>query len=50
VFEDAESEIPDPLRSALAEICSEIRDLERRIKIIEHQLAAPAAQTPVVWS
>jgi transposase len=47
-LEDAQSEIPDPLRPALAEICSEIRDLERRIKMIEHQLAALAPQTPAV--
>jgi len=31
LLEDAEGEIPDPLRPALAEICTEIRDLERRI-------------------
>ena len=42
-LEDAESEIPDPLRPALAEICQEIRDLERRVKMIEGQLAALAA-------
>ena len=47
-IEDAESEIPDSLRPALAEICTEIRELERRIKMIEIQLAALAAQTPVV--
>ena len=47
-LEDAESEVPDPLRLALAEICSEIRDLERRIKMIEQQLAALAVQTPAV--
>lgn len=47
-LEDAESEIPDPLRPALAEICTEIRDLERRIKMIENQLAALATQTPAV--
>jgi transposase len=47
-IEDAESELPDALRPALAEICQEIRDLERRIKMIEHQLAALAAQTPIV--
>lgn len=47
-LEDADSGIPDPLRPALAELCAEIRDLERRIKMIEHQLAALAAQTPVV--
>ena len=43
-LEDAESEIPDPLRPALAEICSEIRELERRIKMIERQLAALASR------
>ncbi len=37
-----------PLRPALAEICSEIKDLERRIRMIEHQLAALAVQTPAV--
>jgi transposase len=47
-IEDAESELPDALRPALAEICQEIRDLERRIKMIEHQLAALAARTPTV--
>jgi len=47
-IEDAESEIPDPLRPALAEICSEIRELERRVKMIERQLAALATQTPAV--
>ena len=47
-LEDAESEIPDPLRPALGEICSEIKGLERRIKMIEHQLAALAVQTPAV--
>jgi transposase len=47
-IEDAESEIPDSLRPALAEICTEIRELERRVKMIETQLAALAAQIPVV--
>lgn len=47
-IEDAESEIPDSLRPALAEICNEIRELERRIKMIETQLGALAEQTPAV--
>ncbi len=47
-LEDADSDIPDALRPALAELCSEIRDLERRIKMIEHQFAALAVQTPAV--
>lgn len=47
-LEDAESEIPDPLRPGLAEICQEIRDLERRVKLIERQLAGLATQTPAI--
>jgi transposase len=47
-IEDAESEIPDSLRPALAEICSEIRELERRVKTIETEFAALAAQIPAV--
>ncbi len=47
-LEDADSDIPDPLRPALAEICTEIRQLESRITLIERQLAALAAQTPAV--
>jgi transposase len=47
-IEDAESDLPDPLRPALAELCTEIRDLERRVKMIELQLAALATQTPAV--
>jgi len=45
-LEDADSGIPDPLRPALAEICTEIRQLEHRISLIERQLAALATQTP----
>lgn len=47
-IEDAESEIPDSLRPALAEICNEIREHERRIKMVETQLGALAEQTPAV--
>lgn len=47
-IENAESDVPDPLRPALAELCTEIRDIERRIKMTERQLAALAAQTPAV--
>jgi transposase len=39
---DADSEIPDALRLLLAEACQEIRELERRIKDCERQLAALA--------
>jgi transposase len=47
-LEAAESEIPAALRPALAEVCLEIRDLERRIRMIELQLATLAAQTRAV--
>lgn len=45
---DADSSIPDALRLLLAEACEEIRDLERRIKDCERQLAALAKQMPDV--
>jgi transposase len=48
LIQDADCEIPDPLRPGLAELCREITELERRITIVEHQIAALAAQTPVV--
>lgn len=48
LLEDAESGIPEPLRLTLAEACSEIRELERRIADIEKQLRRLAKQMPVV--
>jgi len=45
---DAESGVPDLLRGPLAELCEEIRTLERRVHDLELQLAALARQTPVV--
>jgi transposase len=48
LIEDAESELPDPLRPALAEVCQEIRQLEARIKQLERQLEAMAEQLPIV--
>jgi transposase len=47
-IEDADSAVPDALRLLLAEACQEIRDLERRIKDCERQLAALAKQMPDV--
>jgi len=40
-IDDAESDLPTPLRPVLAKLCTEIRDLERRVQMIEQQLAAP---------
>jgi transposase len=49
-IEDADSAIPAVLRSVFADACQEIRDIEARIKKVDHQLAALAEQTPaVVW-
>ena len=45
---DADSGLPDALRPFLAEACSEIRELERRIDSCECQLAALSKQIPMV--
>ena len=48
VLEDADSGLPDALRPALAEACTEIRQLEDRLRLVEKQLEALAHQTPAV--
>lgn len=45
---DADSELPDSLRPALAEACTEIREMDNRIRLVERQLDALANQTPAV--
>ncbi len=45
---DPESGLPDALRPGLAAACTEIRDLEGRIRVVEDQLQALADQTPAV--
>jgi transposase len=45
---DADSGLPDALRPALAEACSEIREMEARIQLVERQLEALDDQTPAV--
>jgi transposase len=45
---DADSEIPDALRSVLATACDEIEALGANIKMSERQLEALAEQTPAV--
>lgn len=47
-IEDADSELPDALRPVFAEACREIRDMEARIRQIDKQLEAIAAQLPAV--
>ena len=48
LIEDAENDLPDPLRLVLAEACQEIRDLERRCTIVRKQLEALAPTIPAV--
>ena len=47
-LEDADSGIPDAVRPFLAEACAEVRDMERRVALVERQLAALAEQTPAI--
>lgn len=48
LLEDPDSGLPDALRPALAEMITELRGLERRIRLAEAQLQALARQTPAV--
>jgi transposase len=48
LLEDADSALPHPLRPTVAEVCTEIRQLEERIVALEHQLEALARETPAV--
>ena len=47
-LEDADSAIPESVRPFLAEACEEVRDIERRIALVERQLEALAEQTPAI--
>ncbi len=46
--EDADSDLPEVLRPLFAESCREIREIEVRIKQVEHRLEALAEQVPAV--
>ncbi len=48
LVEDADSELPDALRSCLVDAADEIRGMETRIRSVEKQIEALAQQTPVV--
>ena len=48
LIEDADSDLPDALRSHLEEACSEIRELKRKCTDIEHELLALSKQLPQV--
>lgn len=45
---DPDAGLPEALRPALAEACSEIHQLEERLRLVEAQLQALADQIPVV--
>jgi transposase len=46
-IEDAESLLPAPLRFVLFEACSEVRELDERLRRLEGQLEALAKETPL---
>jgi transposase len=48
LIEDADSELAAPLRAVFAEACQEIREIERRLDLVERELAALARQLPAV--
>jgi transposase len=48
LLEDADSGLPDSVRPVLQEARTEILELERRMRLVEHQLRALARQLPVV--
>jgi transposase len=48
LVEDADSELPDALGPAFAEAGEEIRQIEARIKQVEHHLEAMSEQLPIV--
>jgi transposase len=48
LISDAESELPEPLRPALAEAAREVVEFERRIAEVEAQLEGLARSSPVV--
>jgi len=48
LIEDADSDLPEALRPIFAEACREIREIEGRVKQVERQLEATAAQLPAV--
>lgn len=48
LIEDADSELAAPLRALFAEACDEIRQIERRLHLVERELTALAHQIPAV--
>jgi transposase len=48
LIEDADAELAAPLRTVFAEACLEIREIERRLGLVDRELAALARQSPAV--
>jgi transposase len=48
LIEDADSQLPEPLRPIFAEACREIREIEARVKQTERQLEAISEQLPAI--
>ncbi len=48
LIEDADSPLPEPLRPLFAEACREIREIEARMKQVEHQLETISEQLPAI--
>ena len=48
LLEDADSGLPEALRTPFADACREIRDIEARVRQLERQLEAMVAQLPAV--
>lgn len=48
LIEDADADLAAPLRAVFAEACQEIREIERRIDLVERELGALARQLPAV--
>ena len=48
LIEDADSELAMPLRALFAEACLEIKDIERRLDLVEREFSALARQMPAV--
>jgi transposase len=48
LIEDADSELARPLRAVFADACQEIREIERRLDLVDRELAALARQLPAV--
>ena len=47
-IEDADADLPDPLRAVLGEVAREIREIEARVRTVERALEAIASTSPTI--